>query len=56
MRQIASFERDCLLPAPSKNFRGCNNRIVSLLTLEGSARMPPPLTGFWTPFPIWMKT
>ena len=62
MRQIASFERDYLLPAPSKNFRGCRrmelkydagfalqNRIVSLLTLEGSARIPPQLTDFWTP-------
>ena len=62
VRQIANFERDYLLPAPCKNFKGCRrmelkydagfalqNRIVSWLTLEGSAHIPPQLTGFWTP-------
>ena len=57
MKQIADFEHDYLMPAPSQNFRGARrmelrydagfpiqNRVLSLTTL-----IPPQLTGFWTP-------
>ena len=62
MKQIADFERDYLMPAPSQNFRGARrmelrydagvaiqNRVLSLMTCEGSRLIPPQLTGFWTP-------
>ena len=61
-KQIADFERDYLMPAPSQNFRGARrmelrydagfaiqNRVLSLTTCEGSRLIPPQLTGFWTP-------
>ena len=62
MKQIADFERDYLMPAPSRNFRrarrmelrydagfAIQNRILSLTTCDGSRLIPPQLTGFWTP-------